>query len=149
MQAAERIKEFYNSYPFPGRLNSYGPWEEVAPKTLKSVSLPPSMVNGTRLLDAGCGTGEYARSFTRMGAEVVAIDLTPGAIARAQDIDKELGFQIDYRQADLLRLPSDLGTFGLIISLGVLHHTADPTQAFQNLVEKLEPGGHIIVGLYN
>jgi 2-polyprenyl-3-methyl-5-hydroxy-6-metoxy-1,4-benzoquinol methylase len=138
MQAAERIKDFYNAYPFPGRLNSYGPWEEVAPKTLKSVGLPPSIVDGARMLDAGCGTGEYARSFTRMGANVVAIDLTPGAIARAQEIDKELGFQIDYRQADLLRLPSDLGSFDLIISLGVLHHTGDPEQAFYNLVEKLE-----------
>lgn len=37
-------------------------------------------VNGRRLLDLGCGTGEYTRFFAASGAHVLAIDQSPVAI---------------------------------------------------------------------
>jgi SAM-dependent methyltransferase len=37
----------------------------------------------------------------------------------------------------------------VVISNGVLHHTADPERAFRSIAAKARPGGHVLVGLYN
>ena len=41
------------------------------------------------------------------------------------------------------------GSMDLVISNGVLHHTADSKAAFMSIAPLVKPGGHIIVGLYN
>jgi magnesium-protoporphyrin O-methyltransferase len=40
----------------------------------------PADLSGTRILDAGCGTGAFAIEAARRGAEVVAIDLSPSLV---------------------------------------------------------------------
>jgi magnesium-protoporphyrin O-methyltransferase len=45
----------------------------------------PSDLSGTRLLDAGCGTGALALEAARRGAEVVAIDVAPTLIEIARE----------------------------------------------------------------
>ena len=144
------VREQYDRYPFPGTLNAYGPWTEIAPTLLTSLGLSPEALRGARVLDAGCGTGEYARSLAHLGANVTALDLSEGALETARRIDREQGLpEIDYRQADLLALPDDLGEFDYVFSLGVLHHTADPRRGFHSLVSHVRRGGHLTVGLYS
>jgi magnesium-protoporphyrin O-methyltransferase len=46
--------------------------------------LPPDL-SGRRLLDAGCGTGALAVEAAKRGAEVVAVDISPGLIALARE----------------------------------------------------------------
>ncbi len=41
-------------------------------------------VQGTRLLDAGCGGGLLSETFSRAGALVTGIDVRPGAIETAR-----------------------------------------------------------------
>jgi SAM-dependent methyltransferase len=40
-------------------------------------------------------------------------------------------------------------SFDVVLSNGVLHHTADPRGGFQGLTRLLKPGGYFVVGLYN
>jgi SAM-dependent methyltransferase len=146
---SERVSGFYDTYPFPGKLDAYGPWRELAPKLLAIAGLAPRVLEGARVLDAGCGTGEYARSFAQFGARVTAIDLSAGALATARQIDQSLELRgVEYRQGSLLALTRD-ETFDYILCLGVLHHTAKPALGFQHLVQHLRPGGHLFIGLYS
>ena len=41
------------------------------------------------------------------------------------------------------------GSFDLVVSNGVLHHTADPFRAFQSISRLVKPGGYLLVGLYH
>jgi SAM-dependent methyltransferase len=41
------------------------------------------------------------------------------------------------------------GFFDVVISLGVLHHTADARRAFDRVCRLVKPGGHVVVGLDN
>ena len=50
---------------------------------------------------------------------------------------------------NLFRPPFADASFDLVISNGVLHHTADPAGGFRSILAKLKPGGHIVIGLYN
>jgi magnesium-protoporphyrin O-methyltransferase len=45
----------------------------------------PQDLTGRRLLDAGCGTGALAVEAAKRGAEVVAVDISPGLIALARE----------------------------------------------------------------
>ncbi|PYM75754.1 MAG: hypothetical protein DME03_10400 [Candidatus Rokuibacteriota bacterium] len=41
------------------------------------------------------------------------------------------------------------GSFDIVISNGVLHHTGDPRGGFESILRCLKPGGFIVIGLYN
>ena len=41
------------------------------------------------------------------------------------------------------------GSFDVVISTGVLHHTPDPKRGFVSLSRLVKPGGLIIIGLYH
>jgi magnesium-protoporphyrin O-methyltransferase len=45
----------------------------------------PADLRGTRVLDAGCGTGALAIDLARRGAEVVAVDLSPTLVSLARE----------------------------------------------------------------
>lgn len=103
-------------------------------------------LEGKVVLDAGCGSGRFADVASRLGAEVVAFDLSYSVDAALSTI----GFRpkVHLVQADVLRPPFKSGRFNFIFSIGVLHHTPDPEKAFLALSELLAPKGKISVWLY-
>ena len=89
---------------------------------MRNLGLEPEVVRGKRLLDAGCGTGAFSRSFANLGARVTAIDITPASIARARELDDIAGVKgVDYRRSSVFEPPRD-EPFDVVASLGVLHH---------------------------
>jgi magnesium-protoporphyrin O-methyltransferase len=87
--------------------------------------LPTNLV-GTRILDAGCGTGAAAVELARRGAEVVAIDLSATLVdvARQRAAQSNLRGSIDFRSGDMLD-PS-LGVFDHVIAMDSLIHYEIP-----------------------
>jgi Tfp pilus assembly protein PilF/SAM-dependent methyltransferase len=103
-------------------------------------------------LIAGCGTGVHsifaARRFR--GIRVLAIDLSLSSISYAKRKTRELGItNIEYAQADILRLGDIARTFDIIESGGVLHHLADPFIGWRILLSRLRPGGFMGLGFYS
>jgi SAM-dependent methyltransferase len=104
------------------------------------------------VLIAGCGTGQHAIETAQRfsGARVLAIDLSLTSLAYAMRKTRELGVgNIDYAQADILKLDTIGRTFDVIESSGVLHHMADPFAGWRTLVSVLRPGGLMAVALYS
>ena len=117
-----------------------------------AVHRPLDSHDGVDILIAGCGTGEHpinvARRYT--GARVLAVDLSLSSLCYAQRKTRELGLRnIDYAQADILRLGSLGRSFDMIDAAGVLHHLADPSEGWRQLLALLRPGGLMCVGLYS
>jgi SAM-dependent methyltransferase len=108
--------------------------------------LTPEDVAGRLVLDVGCGMGRFADVVSRWGGRVVGVDLS-GAVEAAQ---ANLGERPNVRilQADLFRLPFRPGTFDLVYSLGVLHHTPDCEQAFRRIAPLVRPGGRLCIWVY-
>jgi len=65
-----------------------------------------------RALDLACGTGRHALFLAEKGWEVTAVDVSPRAIALAQEMARERGLKINWIVADLdtyaLQGPYDL-----------------------------------------
>lgn len=111
------------------------------------LSMDLRALKGKRILDAGCGSGRFMEIALRYGAMVIGVDLS-----YAIDVAREqLGStpRAHFVQADLTRLPFAPGTFDLIYSLGVLHHTPDAARAFAHLPPLLKRNGRIAIFVYS
>jgi SAM-dependent methyltransferase len=98
------------------------------------------------ILDAGCGMGRYTRIAGQLGGEIVGVDLSQSILkAYQKNRDNPTAHIV---QGDLLNLPFRKQQFDIIYSLGVLHHTPDPRQAFCNLSECLKQKGVMSIWVY-
>ncbi|HYL81164.1 MAG TPA: methyltransferase domain-containing protein [Candidatus Acidoferrum sp.] len=108
--------------------------------------LSPEAVAGRLVLDVGCGMGRFADVVSRWGGHVVGIDLSLAVEAAHANLGGRENVRI--LQADLFHLPFQPGTFDIVYSLGVLHHTPDCEKAFRQLVPFVRPGGRLCVWVY-
>ena len=74
--------------------------------------------SGARILDIGTGSGAIAISLAKLiaSAEVVAVDISPEALAIARRNATRLGAQVEFVEADALSDLSHLGEFDIIVS---------------------------------
>jgi 2-polyprenyl-3-methyl-5-hydroxy-6-metoxy-1,4-benzoquinol methylase len=115
------------------------------------ISWPQTTV-GVDILIAGCGTGSHSvDSALRFPlAHILAIDISRTSLAYARRKSRALGLtNIEYGQADILRLASLDRRFDVIETVGVLHHLADPAAGWRVLLSLLRPHGLMLVGLYS
>ena len=104
------------------------------------------------VLIAGCGTGQQSIQTAQRfpPARILAVDLSSASLAYAKRKTRELGIvNIEYAQADLLKLGSIGKTFDFIQCVGVLHHLGDPMAGWRVLRSLLRPGGVMQIGLYS
>jgi SAM-dependent methyltransferase len=104
-------------------------------------------VEGKLVLDAGVGTGRYSEVIASWGGKAIGVDLSFAVEAASHNLEDFSNAFI--AQADIGKLPFAQGTFDLIFSIGVLHHTPDTRKYFEALVPLLKPGGTIAIWLYS
>jgi SAM-dependent methyltransferase len=103
----------------------------------------------TRVLDLGAGTGtgalELAGRFP--GAEVIAVDVEPGSLARLRDkaAGRGLAGRVRALEFDLDAGWPDLGPLDLTWASMSLHHLADPGRVLGDALAATRPGGLIAV----
>ena len=108
--------------------------------------LSPEEVAGRLVLDVGCGMGRFADVISRWGGDVIGIDLSRAVEAAQANLSGRENVRI--LQADLFCLPFRPGTFDIVYSLGVLHHTPNCEKAFRQIVPLVRPGGRLCVWVY-
>jgi SAM-dependent methyltransferase len=113
--------------------------------------------NPFEVLISGCGTGRQAVSAALdygPSAHITAIDLSAASLGYAATMSQRFGVgNATFLQGDLLQIdevdPSFLQRFHVIECSGVLHHMADPVEAWRRLLRCLAPGGIMLTGLYS
>lgn len=155
-QTSRSVQEMYEESPFPrwhqpilGSALSL-PAHLRAALPMQTITMPAP--TRTDVLVAGCGTGLQAilASTSYANAQVLAIDLSRTSLAYAKRKTDELGItNIDFAQADILKLGSIGRQFDVIESFGVLHHLRDPEAGLAQLISLLKPDGHMMLGLYS
>jgi magnesium-protoporphyrin O-methyltransferase len=90
------------------------------------LSFLPDDLRGSRILDAGCGTGALAVEAARRGADVTAVDISPTLIGIARErLPEKLGDgRIHFIAGDML--DKRLGTFDHVVAMDSLIHYSLP-----------------------
>jgi ubiquinone/menaquinone biosynthesis C-methylase UbiE len=114
---------------------------------VEKTGIPLASLRGKRVLDAGCGMGRFAEVCIEAGADTHAIDLSSAVEAASRNLRHHPN--ASFYQADIFNLPFADGTFDVIYSIGVLHHTPDTRRAFLSLTRLLKPGGVIAIWVYS
>jgi SAM-dependent methyltransferase len=104
---------------------------------------------GARLLEVGCGMGTDLLQFARGGAQVTGVDLTPRSIDISRRHFDLYGASGDFAISDGENLPFADGSFDVVYSNGVLHHTPDTAGAVREVHRVLRSGGLARVMLYH
>jgi SAM-dependent methyltransferase len=123
------------------RYTEYAPW-------MKDV-MGFDKFPGRRLLEVGCGMGTDLLQFARGGAICTGVDLTPRSVEISSLHFGLYDMRADFVLADGERLPFGEGSFDVVYSNGVLHHTPDTEGAVRELHRVLKPGGIARVMLYH
>jgi SAM-dependent methyltransferase len=80
-----------------------------------------------RVLEAGCGTGDFAARLAERGIEVVAIDQSEQMVELAR------GRGVDARVGDVQELAFDDGSFDVAVANFMLYHVPDLERALTEL----------------
>jgi len=104
---------------------------------------------GKKVLEIGCGAGIDLMQFARAGAFVSARDLTENAAHLAQANLAREGYTGDIRVGNAEALDFPDGSFDVVYSHGVLHHTVDTEKSIAEVHRVLRVGGAAIIMLYN
>ena len=147
----ENFSHEWDNHELGGRTWGMGLEDRIEWFFLTPIRLPLEELDGKVLLDAGCGNGSQSVAYTRLGLEVIAVDLSSGlehGHAFRKLYPHARPERVHFVQADLQHPPLAHASVDLIHSAGVLHHTPDTRKTFETLCPLLRPAGTFYVWLY-
>jgi tRNA (mo5U34)-methyltransferase len=126
----DSVRHWHHIMRFPHGIVSPGVYEPG--EMFGFLQLPD--LRGKRVLDVGTRDGFFAFECERQGAEVVAVDYADVDITGFAAAHRIYGSKVEYVQANVYDLdPARLGTFDVVLFLGVLYHLRHPLLALDRL----------------
>jgi len=111
-------------------------------------------LSGKSFLDIGSGSGLFSLAARRLGARVHSLDYDPQSVACAKELrsryfadDPE--WTIEEGSALDEKYLKSLGTFDVVYSWGVLHHTGEMWKALGNAQLPVKADGKLFIAIYN
>jgi len=103
---------------------------------------------GLHVLEIGLGLGSDHERFACAGAKLHGLDLTPHSVDVTRRRLEMQGLVSELRVGDAEALPYADGSFDIVYSWGVIHHSPNTAQAAREILRVLKPGGSFRVMVY-
>src|SRR5208283_5180827 len=149
LDVAERVREFYERYPYPRPINSLDKyralWQDRQRRRADYHIFWPSRPyrEDYSILIAGCGTSQAAKHALRWpAAQVVGIDFSATSVRCTDELKRKYGLNnLQVHQLPIEQVGDLEANFDQIVCTGVLHHLADPDLGLRALRSVLKPDG--------
>jgi 2-polyprenyl-6-hydroxyphenyl methylase/3-demethylubiquinone-9 3-methyltransferase len=130
--------------------SEFRPLHQINPLRLDWIA-KRAPLNGTRVLDVGCGGGILAESMARRGADVLGIDLAEKPLKVAQLHALESGTSsVDYRRVSAEDLARERPAhFDVLTCMEMLEHVPDPASVVSACAALVRPGGALFFSTLN
>jgi 2-polyprenyl-3-methyl-5-hydroxy-6-metoxy-1,4-benzoquinol methylase len=99
----------------------------------------------SRLLDFGCGDGQFTHRLRELGYQAEGIDPSANMIAAAQ---ARYGANLQFTAGDCNALPN-VPTYDSITAVMVMQFIPDVRPVIQRLAGALTPGGSLVIAVFN
>jgi SAM-dependent methyltransferase len=155
----ENVREFWNQNPCGAQLSpeERGQREFFLDSEAKRYALEPHILEivpfaqgrDKDVLEIGCGLGTDGVRWAVHGARYTGVDLTPEAVRLAGENFRLRRLSGRFQNLDAERLPFDDGSFDIVYSHGVIHHTPNTEGVVSEIYRVLRPGGKALVMVYH
>jgi SAM-dependent methyltransferase len=95
-----------------------------------------------RILDVGCGTGDFGRHRPSHDIEIHGVDVDAGAVERAKDA--EIAVCVDLESSPL---PYSDASFDAVLARDILEHLRDPGRLVREIHRVLRPNGRLFASV--
>lgn len=113
---------------------------------------PDGELAGKRFLDIGCGSGLNMLSALKLGAtSAVGVDIDENSVEAARRCLSRFAPNGPWKVSRASVFDphlTQLGSFDVVYSWGVLHHTGDLWRALKSAAKRVDDGGLLAVALY-
>lgn len=101
-------------------------------------------IEGKKILDVGCGTGNLSYFLAYKGANVTGIDLSNNFIQLCKETATKLKLSIDFKEmnAQLPDFPEE--SFDIIVGSRIIHHLPDIKLFLEECKRLLKKGGYVV-----
>lgn len=109
---------------------------------------------GKKVLEIGCGLGTESINFARAGATLSIVELSGKSLELTKKRFEVFGLKANFYQGNAEDLENilpkeDLGTFDMVWSFGVIHHTPHPENVIRGIKKFLKPEGEARIMVYS
>lgn len=109
------------------------------PETVEKLVLSLSIAGNSKILDMGCGTGNYTQALYKTTKNIIGLDYSFGMLAQA----KAKYSAIPFLQSDVTNLPFESETFDGTFAVQVLHHIKEKERFLKEAHRILRKRAHI------
>lgn len=95
---------------------------------------------GDKILEIGCGDGEFTKRLVSLDAQIVGTDVTPALIKKAQKTFVKKGIKFFVDDAEKMEIKNE--SFNVVCGISILHHI-DLEKSLKECFRVLKKGGKL------
>lgn len=104
---------------------------------------------GMKILDIGCGTGNFSIKLAKMGCKVVGIDISDEMLNIAKEKAENEGLEIEFYNMDVYNLKFQDNYFDGAFSMAAFEFIKEPERAIEEIFRVVKKGSQIMIGTIN
>jgi len=153
LNVLSKVKQFYeeNNFPSYDGQDSKHCLSQKAKKNVLASYLDKNIPPDASVLEVGCGTGQLS-NFLGLSdkRKIFATDISINSLKLGEEFKTKNHIDnVTFLEMNLFNPIFEAKKFDWVICTGVLHHTGNPSEGLQSIVNLIKDDGFVVVGLYN